>query len=158
MGWFDDQIRQRIRNDESTFEDAFEQVAGSVLGSRAAARLKDERVVAREALDDILKFYHKKPAAIPEDITDLNDQLEYALQPLGMMTRDVALTEGWYKEAYGPMLGFLKDGGSAVALLPGALRGYSFRDPATGAKVRLDRRTAKAFAWVLPAQGGKGKY
>ena len=143
MGWFDDQIRQRIRNDESTFEDAFEQVAGSVLGSRAAARLKDERVVAREALDEILKFYHKKPAAIPEDITDLNDQLEYALQPLGMMTRDVALTEGWYKEAYGPMLGFLKDGGSAVALLPGALRGYSFRDPATGARVRLNRRTAK---------------
>ncbi len=28
--------------------------------------------------------------------------------------------------------------------------GNHFRDP--------DRRTAKAFAWVLPAQGGKGKY
>ena len=142
MGWFDDQIRQRIQNDQDTFEEAFEEVAGSVLGSRTAARLKDERVVAREALDEILKYYHKKPVDIPEDITELNDQLEYALRPLGMMTRDVKLTEGWYRDAYGPMLGFLRESGAAVALLPGALRGYSYRDPETGAKVRINRKTA----------------
>ena len=143
MGWFDDQIRQRIQNDQDTFEEAFEEVAGSVLGSRTAARLKDERVVAREALDEILKYYHKKPVDIPEDITELNDQLEYALRPLGMMTRDVKLTEGWYRDAYGPMLGFLRESGAAVALLPGALRGYSYRDPETGAKVRINRKTAQ---------------
>ena len=143
MGWFDKQIRQRIQHDEKTFEDAFEQVAASVLGSRVAARLKDERLVAREALDEILKYYHKKPVEIPEDITDVNDQLEYALRPLGMMTRDVELTEGWYRDAYGPMLGFLKDSGAAVALLPGTLQGYTFRDPTTGARVRVNRKTAK---------------
>ncbi len=143
MGWFDEQIRQRIQHDENTFEDAFEQVAASVLGSRTATRLKDERLVAREALDEILKYYHKKPVDIPEDITDVNDQLEYALRPLGMMTRDVELTEGWYRDAYGPMLGFLKDSGAAVALLPGTLQGYTFRDPTTGARVRVNRKTAK---------------
>ena len=68
MGWFDRQIRQRIQSDQKTFEDAFDQVAGSVLGSRTAARLRDERVVAREALDEILKYYRQKPAEIPEDI------------------------------------------------------------------------------------------
>ncbi len=143
MGWFDEQIRERIRNDENTFEEAFQQVAGSVLGSRTATRLSDERLEAREALDEILKYYHKKPADIPGDITDVNDQLDHALRPLGMMTRGVKLTEGWYRDAYGPMLGFLKDGGATVALLPGSLRGYSFRDPATGKRVRLDRNTAK---------------
>jgi len=142
MGWFDEQIRQRIKNDEDTFEDAFERVAGSVLGSRTAARLRDERILAREALDEILKYYHKKPAEIPGDISDVGEQIEYALRPLGMMTREVTLEEGWYRDAYGPMLGFLKEGGAAVALLPGAFRGYSFRDPATGARIRVDRKTA----------------
>ena len=76
----------------------------------------------------------------------MNDQLEYALRPLGVMTRDVELTEGWYRDAYGPMLGFLKDSGAAVALLPGRLHGYSFRDPATGARVRVDRKNAKLLS------------
>ena len=143
MGWFDEQIRQRIEKDDSTFEDAFHQVAGAVLGSRTAARLQDERLVAREALDEILKYYHRKPVEIPEDIGDLEGQLDYALRPLGMMTRDVVLDEGWYKDAYGPMLGFMKEGGAAVALLPGVLHGYSFRDPATGKRVRVNARTAK---------------
>ena len=143
MGWFDEQIRERMRNDERTFEDAFQQVAGSVLGSRAASRLQDERLIARQALDEILKYYHQKPVDIPADIADIGGQLEYALRPLGMMTRDVELTGGWYRDAYGPMLGFMKQGGAAVALLPDALYGYSFRDPETGAKVRVNRRTAQ---------------
>ena len=142
MGWFDEQIRQRIRNDEDTFEDAFRSVAGSVLGKRTAARLQDERLVAREALGEVLKYYHLKPAEIPEDLKDIESQLEFALRPLGMMTREVELTEGWYRDAFGPMLGFLKDSGAAVALLPGVLHGYTFRDPETGRKVRVNRKTA----------------
>ena len=146
MGWFDEQIRQRIQHDEDTFEEAFEEVAGSVLGSRTAARLKDERLVATEALDEILKYFHMKPVELPEDTGDVNDQLESALRPLGVMTRDVELTEGWYRDAYGPMLGFLKDSGAAVALLPGLFRGYSFRDPETGARVRVNRKTARRLS------------
>ena len=155
MGWFDEQIRQRMEHDEDTFEDAFEQVAGSVLGSRIATRLRDERLVAHEALDEILKYYHQKPASIPEDVRDVNEQLEYALRPLGMMMRDVALEDNWYRNAYGPMLGFLKESGAAVALLPGTLHGYSFRDPETGARVRVNRKTAQrldreAICFYLP--------
>ena len=143
MGWFDEQIRQRMQNDQDVFEDAFERLAGSVLGSRTAARLHNERTIARAALDELLKYWHRKPVDIPGDIEDVNAQVEYALRPLGMMCRDVVLEEGWYRDAYGPMLGFLKDTGAAVALLPGALRGYSYRDPATGARVRVDRHTAQ---------------
>ena len=146
MGWFDEQIRERIRNDQETFEDAFVRVAGSVLGGRTATKLEDERLVAREALDEILKYHHCKPVEIPDDISDVNDQLEYALRPLGMMARDVELEEGWYRDAYGPMLGFLADSGAAVALLPGKLHGYSYRDPATGARVRIGRETAKRLS------------
>ena len=106
------------------------------------ALLEDERLAAKEALDDILKYYHYKPVEVPENIRDFDEQMDYVLRPLGLMTREVLLEEGWYKDAYGPMLGLLKDGG-AVALLPGAVSGYRFRDPSTGNIRRVDRHTAK---------------
>ena len=33
------------------------------------------------------------------------EQLEYLLRPHGIMTRRVELTEGWYKDCAGPLLG-----------------------------------------------------
>ena len=146
MGWFDEQIRERMHSDQEVFEDAFLQVAGAVLGNRTAARLEDDRVVAREALDEVLKYYRHKPCNIPEDIEDAAEQMEYALRPLGMMARDVTLEDGWYRDAYGPMMGFLKENGAAVALLPGKISGYSYRDPASGARVKVNRKTAKLLS------------
>ena len=108
MGWFDEQIRQRMRQDETVFEDAFVRVAESVLGNRTVSRLEDDRLTAKQALDEILKYYHCKPVEIPDDIQDPEEQIEYILRPLGMMTRDVELSEGWYRDAYGPMLGFMQ--------------------------------------------------
>ena len=58
MGWFDEQIRQRMRRDQEVFEESFVRVAGSVLGSRAVAHFEDDRLTAKQALDDILKYYH----------------------------------------------------------------------------------------------------
>ena len=37
MGWFDEQIKQRKKNDEELFEEAFAGIAGAVLGSRMSA-------------------------------------------------------------------------------------------------------------------------
>ena len=142
MGWFDEQIRERIQSDQEILEDSFLQIAGAVLGGRAMALLEDERLAAKEALDDILKYYHYKPVEVPENIRDFDEQMDYVLRPLGLMTREVLLEEGWYKDASGPMLGLLKDGG-AVALLPGPVSGYRFRDPSTGNMRRIDRNTAK---------------
>lgn len=143
MGWFDEQIRQRIQQDQEVFEESFAQVASSILGSRAALRLENDRLIAKQALDEILKYYHCKPADIPDEIQDMEAQIEYALRPLGMMTRDVELTEGWYRDAFGPMLGFIAETGATVALLPGRIRGYWFTDPETGKRVKVNKRTAK---------------
>ena len=43
MGWFDDQIRERMRGDQEVFEDSFVRIAGAVLGGQEAQRLRDER-------------------------------------------------------------------------------------------------------------------
>ena len=68
MGWFNEQIRERINSDQNIMEESLLQMAGVVLDKWNAERLGDERVTAREALDDILKYYHEKPVEIPEEV------------------------------------------------------------------------------------------
>ena len=146
MGWFNEQIRQRSESDQRVLEDSFFRMASVVMDKWNAERLADGRLIAKEAIDEVLKYYREEPVDIPEHITDVTEQLEYALRPSGLMVRDVELTEGWQDDAYGPMLGYIKETGTTVALLPGRFFGYFFRDPATGKKTRVTRRNAKLFA------------
>ena len=146
MGWFEDQLRQRAESDQQILEDAFFSMASVVMDKWKAQRAEDQRLVVREALDEILKYYHQKPAEIPEDIRDPARQMEYALRPSGLMTREADLEEGWQGDAFGPMLGYIRDSQTAVALIPGKLGGYVFRDPETGRNRRVTRKNAKMFA------------
>lgn len=146
MGWFNDQIRERMDNDQNVLEDSFFRMASVVMDRWDAERLADERMIAKEAIDDILKYYHEKPGDIPESIKNVSDQLEYALRPAGLMVRDVELEGNWQHDAFGPMLGYMKETGTTVALLPGAVFGYYYRDPATGKRTRVTRKTAKLFS------------
>ena len=145
MGWFDEQIRQRKLSDQEILEDSLFRMASAVLGKQRAGLLDDERIVAKAAMDEILKFYHYKPTEIPNDIRDFDEQLEYCLRPHGIMRRSVELEEGWYRDAFGPMLAFRKEDGAAVALLPKPFIGYRFRDPVSGETVNLNARTAEQF-------------
>ena len=145
MGWFDEQIRQRKLSDQEVFEDSLFRMASAVLGKQRAGLLDDARIVTKAAIDDILKFYHYKPAEIPAEIRDLDEQLEFCLRPHGLMRRSVKLEEGWYRDAYGPMLAFRKEDDTAVALLPKPFSGYWFRDPVSGEKITLTRKTAEQF-------------
>ena len=145
MGWFDKQIRQRMNSDRDILEDSFVRLAGSVLGGKSARQLEDDLLIAREALDEILKYYHCKAADVPDNIKNTDEQLEYILRPLGITTRSVKLEEGWYKDAFGPMLGFVKEGGMPVALLPHPVHGYRFRDAASGRTIKINKKTAALF-------------
>ena len=126
-------------------EDSLFRMASVVLGRQRAGVLSDERIVTKAAIDDILKFYHYKPVEIPDNVKGLDEQLEFCLRPHGLMYRSVKLEEGWYRDAFGPMLAYRKEDGMAVALLPKPFIGYWFRDPVTGKKTDLNRRTAEAF-------------
>ena len=146
MGWFDEQIKERMQSDQEVLEDSFFRMASVVLDKWRAERMQDDRLIAREALGDILKYYHQKPVEIPNDLQEVEEQMEYALRPAGLMAREVTLEEDWRRDAYGPMLAFLRDSGSAVALLPGLISGYYFKDPATGKKTRVTRKNAALFS------------
>ena len=142
MGWFNEQIRQRMESDQNVLEDSFFRMASVVMDKWDAERMADDRLIAKEAIDDVLKYYRQKPVEIPEDIQDVGKQLEYALRPSGMMELD----DNWQNDAYGPMLGLMKETGTTVALLPGSVCGYYYKDPATGKKTRVTRKNAKLFS------------
>lgn len=145
MGWFENQIEERRAADQELLESAFLKAAGVVMGDRGARRMLDERIVTKGAIDEVLKYYHYKSTDIPEGLSTADEQLDYALRPHGIMRRDVVLSEGWYKDAFGPMIAFKKEGNLPVALLPGNTGGYTYNDPETNQRVKINAKNAENF-------------
>ncbi len=145
MSWFDEQIRQRNKSDQSQFEDAIFEMASVVWGRSRASAFADKQTLTKAAMDEIVKYFHLKPHDIPDSITDPEDQLEHCMRPFGIMHRNVHLSENWYKDAYGPMLVKRSDTDTWVALLPGKIHGYTYLDQESGKTVRIDRKNVKLF-------------
>ena len=145
MGWFEKQVKQRKELDQQAFEESFFNAAEAVLGERTASRMSDERIITRQAIEDILKYYHYKPVEIPKSVKTQEEQLEYCLRPHGIMRRNVQLDKGWYRNSYGPVLAYLKEDGVPVAILPKKITGYAYTDPRTGRRVNLNGKTAQLF-------------
>ena len=145
MGWFENQIEERREADQRLLEDSFIEVAGVVLGRRDGAEFIDKRIITKDSIDEILKIFHYKPVDIPEHITNDNEKLDYCLRMYGIMRRNVELKKGWYKNAFGPILAYTKDGKTPIALKPGKLGGYVYNDPDTGKKVIVSAKRSKLF-------------
>ena len=141
MGWFEEQIRQRMENDDEMLADAFAQMANLVSSQKIISSFADNRQLAEEAIGDILKYYHIRAQEIPDKMKDINEVLEFLLRSSGIMRRTVRLAEGWYQDAVGAMLGTKKDG-SIIAILPGKMHGYYYKDYRTGKVTRVNRRNA----------------
>lgn len=145
MGLFDDQIKQRVQLDDEAFENAFAQMADVLMGKKMVTALENDCENTKDAVYQILKYYHVKPVELPNSIVDLNDQLEYLMRPAGIMQRYVNLEGDWYKNAVGAFLGTLESDGSVVALLPDKISGYCFLDKKTGMMTKLNKKTASLF-------------
>ena len=145
MGWFDEQIRDRKRNDDEAFAEAFANMASAITGRKIDTLLNNDRVVTKDAIDEILRYYHVKSREVPDGIGDVNEQLEYLMRPYGIMRRTVKLEDGWYHDAIGAMLGVLRDSGRVVALIPTGLSGYSYIDCETGKRKRINRKNSRLF-------------
>ena len=145
MGWFEKQVKQRQDLDQQMFEESLFKTAEAVLGNRAASKKIDQQIIARQATEDILKFYHFKPVEIPKSVREYDEQLEYSLRPHGIMRRNIQLEKGWYRDSYGPVLAYLKEDGSPVAILPKDLSGYYYIDHTTGAKVNVTAQNEQLF-------------
>ena len=94
MGWFDEQIKERKERDRETFEETFIGISDAVTGSHVSEALADARGRAKNAIGEILSYYHAKTREIPGQIKDVNEQLEYLMRPHGIMRRTVRLWAG----------------------------------------------------------------
>lgn len=145
MGWFDEQIKQRKRNDDDIFSEAFVGIADAVLGSRLSSAYASDEDKAEDAIGEILKYYHVKPREVPASVKGLQDQLEYLLRPYGIMRRRVALETRWHRDAIGAMLTTRKDDGTVTALIPRGLSGYAYFDNDAGKWVKITGRNEALF-------------
>ena len=145
MGWFDEQIRDRKKNDDDAFAEAFANMASAITGKKGDTVLNNDRTVTKDAIDEILKYYHVKSREVPDSISDTNEQLEYLMRPYGIMRRTVKLDGKWYRNAIGAMLGVLRESGRVVALLPSGISGYSYYDYESGKRKKINRRNRDLF-------------
>ncbi len=144
MGWFDEQIKQRMQSDDQAFADAFAQMAEVVTGEKASLLQQDAIKRSRSAIEAILLYFHVKPQELQGEYTTVSDLLEALLKPHGIMHRAVTLRGAWYREGIGVLLGSTQDG-EPVALLPRGLGGYQFFDQRAGKYVKITRKNADQF-------------
>lgn len=151
---FKDQINIRRENDERMFEEAFADLA-AVLGMEINPATREEQGKAtKDAIHEMMTALGTKPAEAPDNMTDLNDQLEYMLRPTGIMRRRVELTDRWWEDATGALLGSTASG-QVIAILTGKTTGYQYKDRSTGQMVRVNKENAKlinrdAFLFYRP--------
>ncbi len=141
--WFSEQIHTRKLEDNEVMARAYVDMAGIVMGKKIQAVLNDELEQARSAMDMILKFYGIRIKEFPVELKDFDRELDRLLHPYGIMKRTVNLTKGWYKDAVGPMLGYIKETQTPVALMPDVKRGYYYFDASKGKNVSVNRETEK---------------
>ena len=135
---FTDQIDARQQHDAEMFSGAFAALA-SVLDKRMPAG--DNIPAIDNALSKVLRSIGLAAPEIPEDITGADERVEYVLRVTGAMRRRVKLTDGWWRESGGSMLGSTVDG-DVVAITEHGMQGYQYTG-SSGNPVKVNKKTAK---------------
>jgi len=141
LSLFEEQVKQRDESDQQAFENSFYHVVEAVLGSSTADSIVNANYISQSTIEDILKAYKLRPEEIPANIEKHEDRMEYCLRPHGIYSRKIVLSPGWYKDSYGPIMGYIKESGEPVALLPGR-GGYYYIDHKTNKRIRINKTTA----------------
>jgi NHLM bacteriocin system ABC transporter ATP-binding protein len=159
MGYFDELIRQKEKNDEQRFEDAFVGLASVVMGDRTDISDRDRNLQIRNAFSEILEYYRMDDIRFFEETDSFDEQLDFFTRQSGLMKRTVKLTGNWYSQAIGPFLAFFRDSEKVVTLMP-CRGGYCYLDYTAGKQVRITKQNAsvfktEAYCFYKPFPAGK---
>lgn len=146
MGWFDEQIKQRMRNDDNAFTGAFADMSSVIMGKGVlGGDFYDDTKQAKDAIEEILKFYKIPMQELPVNVKEINDVLEFLLRPSGIMRRTVTLDGEWYKDGMGALLCSAEDG-NVIALIPRSTSGYTYYDRNLSKRVKVTKKNASQFS------------
>lgn len=142
MGWFDDQIQERINGDNELFSESFEKMAKAITCEKFTQSLNDDRSKAKDAIDEILKYYGIRSQELPDEITTIDEELEYLMRSSGVMRRIVKLDKNWPYVTFGPLLATNTETGKPLALIPSKVVGYTMYDPEQQKSVPVTAKNA----------------
>lgn len=141
MGWFEEQIQNRINEDQNDLNDVIIEMAGIITNSRILSRFNNDRISVNNAMAQILKYYDAQIVEASDDKKqDIRELLEYHCRMAHIMYRNVVLEPGWSKKAFGAMLGTLKDSGKIISIFPDVLGRYYYLDSVTNQRIRISRK------------------
>ncbi len=143
MGWFDEQIRQRIKKDEDVFSGSFEKMS-NMLANNSFEYFNELSDLTIQAIEKVLLFFHIKAEDIEDKLDKTDNSVDEVLRLFGIMSRDVALKKTWYKEAVCPLIAKTIDG-EIIALIPKG-HSYSYTDPKTRKLVTINKKNEMSIA------------
>lgn len=136
MGWFEEQVKQRKKLDNKTFEDSFSSLAGLHVDN--PNNLSTEELRENYAIKQILSYYHHQMVDLPSNITNFNDKLNYALRQYNIEYHKVELNESYNGEGNSPLLIFTLVNNIPVILFPKGKDKYYYINYSTGKKMTID--------------------
>lgn len=159
MGLYDEQIKERIEQDELMLEDTYRLISDAVLGKRNGFEdfdfSKSDMRGSNVAIFQILKYFHVKGCNSIEATGELDDKLERVLNPYGIMRRRVLLKDEWYKDAYGSFITSLRETGEIIALIPAHPTGYKYYSIKDDRYIKINAKNAsmigeEAYSFYRP--------
>ena len=148
MGWFGEQLRERIRRDDKSIERNLRDLRDALAGKKMEYYAGDGESSPDNSIRQIgyiCRYFRLDMPEKERKFSDINEQIEYIAQPSGMMKRRVILSGSWWKDGDCPLLAVIKGTADVLALIPGAFQGYYYYDPLTDARVRVDRKNKDLF-------------
>lgn len=142
MGWFDEQIEDRKKQERRMLMDSYERLQLTVTGRKSGESFLEGEDV-NDAIEALLKYFGIRERTIPANVRDLEGRLDYLLSSSDIMYRKVTLEEGWHEDAMGVLITNLTENGAVITVMRDAAGVYSYQDPLTGRTVHVTRAQEK---------------
>ena len=142
MGWFDEQIEDRKKQERRMLTDSYERLQLTVTGRKSGESFLEGEDV-NDAIEALLKYFGIRERTIPANVRDLEGRLDYLLSSSDIMYRKVTLEEGWHEDAMGVLITNLAESGAVITVMRDAAGVYSYQDPLTGRTVHVTRAQEK---------------
>ena len=111
MGWFDEQIEDRKKQERRMLTDSYEKLQLTVTGRKSGESFLEGEDV-NDAIEALLKYFGIRERTIPANVRDLEGRLDYLLSSSDIMYRKVTLEEGWHEDAMGVLITNLAESGA----------------------------------------------
>lgn len=135
MGWFEEQVKERKKLDEKTFEASFMSLAGLHVDN--PQNLSQEELRENYVIKQILSRFRLPTIDIPPRIKKFEDKLNYSLRESDVRYQKIELNDSYVNDTNSPILIFTLVNNIPVLLFPIGNKSYYYINYRTGKKVTI---------------------